>query len=330
MPSIASIFSSPPEIRGIQYQQPGAGERTGISTELSALPQQQSLIQRLLALSQGVGPSLAQTLLQQQTAQNVAAGAGAAASTRGISPALAARLARLTQGSAVQQAAGSAATARANEQLGALSGVGGAIAGLGNLAGDIYRSASGVRQRENEQRINENLGLTGARQQQFQSQQQLGGQILGGIVNGAGALASKSGLGGPSAAGGAGGAGEEGLMAPALMARGGVASAGRAALAQRVVHQYLSRGGSSEGEHDMRAGGTVPGRAKHPDRDTEANDTFPAMLTPGEGVVPLTKMQDPEEAAEFARQMASERDEPRRRFLEQRRRRKHRRPERLN
>ncbi len=50
-------------------------------------------------------------------------------------------------------------------------------------------------------------------------------------------------------------------------------------------------------------GGTVPGKPRV-FGDSERNDTVPAMLSPGEIVVPRTKAHDPRAAAEFARQVA--------------------------
>ena len=51
-------------------------------------------------------------------------------------------------------------------------------------------------------------------------------------------------------------------------------------------------------------GGTVPGHALY-DGDHRANDTVPAMLSPGEIVIPRSFANDPSKAAEFAKHHAT-------------------------
>jgi hypothetical protein len=57
------------------------------------------------------------------------------------------------------------------------------------------------------------------------------------------------------------------------------------------------------GMTDYRSGGPIPGKAKV-SGDSERNDTVPAMLSPGEIVVPRSKAQDPNMAAQFAHAIA--------------------------
>jgi hypothetical protein len=54
------------------------------------------------------------------------------------------------------------------------------------------------------------------------------------------------------------------------------------------------------GKHvmNMKVGGKVPGKAKV-DGDSSKNDTVPAMLSPGEIVIPRSKVKDPEKAKAF-------------------------------
>ncbi len=57
------------------------------------------------------------------------------------------------------------------------------------------------------------------------------------------------------------------------------------------------------GPIDYRAGGSIPGQAQV-SGDSLKNDTVPAMLSPGEIVVPRSKAQDPKSAAQFAAAVA--------------------------
>jgi hypothetical protein len=82
-------------------------------------------------------------------------------------------------------------------------------------------------------------------------------------------------------------------------------AAQRAAAAQNTWAQI----GSGLGQLGMFAmmaskGGTVPGIAKH-EGDHRANDTVPAMLSPGEIVIPRSIAQNPGDAAQFAKHHAT-------------------------
>jgi hypothetical protein len=54
---------------------------------------------------------------------------------------------------------------------------------------------------------------------------------------------------------------------------------------------------------NMAHGSVVPGKAKV-DGDSYSNDTVPALLSPGEIVVPRSAAKDPEKAAAFAKSVA--------------------------
>jgi hypothetical protein len=64
---------------------------------------------------------------------------------------------------------------------------------------------------------------------------------------------------------------------------------------------------------DVTGGFRVPGQPQFP-FDTEADDTVPAMLSPGEIVIPKTAAQDPASAAAFAAQTAAEAADPQDQF----------------
>lgn len=53
-------------------------------------------------------------------------------------------------------------------------------------------------------------------------------------------------------------------------------------------------------------GGRVPGVAAHPDEDTEKDDTVPALLSPGEVVLPKTIANNPSKAAAFVQKLINE------------------------
>lgn len=382
MSSVASLFKAPPKMqlgqttqtdygKSIQGGQELMGGAAGAMQQL--LPQGQDLISTLKGLSQGKGPSLAQTMLRQQTGQNVAGSAGAAASTTGLSPALQKRLGRMMGAGQVQQAAGQGAVARVGEQLGALSGIGTAIgqqahvaSGIGNIGNALFGTGASSQNTQSSINVQNMAQYNQMRQQQFEQQQQLGVKLLGSAAAGASGLSGLAGLPGvPEVPGVTGEGGFMSEMPGSLslgnfnltppMAKGGVAGKGdrKPELAQKVMQKYFGGGKvskhekKSKEEHkehpwttmkqaeriasdhgyahggDYRGGGKVPGQARNPNTDTESNDTVHAMLTPGEGVVPLTKMKDPDAAAEFARNMAERAGAQRgskERYLEKRRR----------
>lgn len=105
-----------------------------------------------------------------------------------------------------------------------------------------------------------------------------------------GSYNSSTGLpdGGTTTAGGAADAADYGSAAEAGSAAGVADEAGAAVLL--AAHGAFVQA--------LREGGKVPGRAKVKG-DNPKNDTVPAMLSPGEVVVPRSKVNDPEKAKEF-------------------------------
>jgi hypothetical protein len=61
------------------------------------------------------------------------------------------------------------------------------------------------------------------------------------------------------------------------------------------------------GAIDFRGGGHVPGKAKV-DGDSPKNDTVPAWLSPGEIVIPRSKVKDPEAAKRFIEETNAKED----------------------
>lgn len=101
--------------------------------------------------------------------------------------------------------------------------------------------------------------------------------------------------GATNAVGDASGTAGGGLMAGGPMDALGGGSGGVPLVAMLAA----SHGGDIPSPHDFRTGGNVPGKAPIPGKNDPRNDIEPALLSPGEEVLPLsvTKSKDPEKAA---------------------------------
>lgn len=244
--------------------------------------QQGSLAQQLQAQANGQGPNIAQLQLQQATNRNIAQGAGQIGSIRGINPALAARLIEQNTAAQSQQAAGQSGLMRAQQQLAAqqnLAGVYGQQAGEalggGQLAGQLYGTAQGAQTAQNQQIVDAKSAADKVNAEtalaNAKASQSAGGGLLSGLASVAGTA-----FGGPLG--------------------GAIAGAGMKALS----------GGAGGQAH----GGKIHGQALKPG-DHPENDIVPAMLSPGEIVVPrsITQAEDaPEKAAEFIRALQKHKD----------------------
>lgn len=213
--------------------------------------QQQALAQALVAQSRGQGPNPALLQLKQTTDQNAQAAAGLAASQRGMNPALARQMAVEAQTNANQTAGGQAAVLGAQQQLAATGQ-------LGQLYGTMGQQ--GLEQQQlmdnsniETQKINAGVGSQNA---------QTSGQMMGGLMQGAGALGASA----------------------------------------------LSNQGStpppSTGPSTYARGGQIPGRAQV-SGDSKTNDTVPAMLSPGEIVIPRSHAENAQMAKEFIDELMS-------------------------
>lgn len=293
--------------------------------------QQQALANTLLAQSQGAGPNPAQTALATETGQNAQTQGALMASQRGAAanPALIARQAAQTGAQTQQTAVGQAATLQAQQELAAEQAlqqqqatIGGqniqeqgvnnqllaTTAGAQNTqnSNDIqnYNMAQGINSQvaqNNTNAVNKNTSaLTGGLGSSITSMFAKGGKVTlpphlhkmaeiyhphkyadgGGVgdsasitvpnLNNSAALASSSSSGGGSSGGDSGG-GLGGLASMAMLA--------------------------------MKQGGGVPGKAKVKG-NSEENDTVPALLSPGEDVLPrsVTMARNaPDKAADFVR-----------------------------
>lgn len=247
----------------------------GFDRAIATGDQQAALAQALMAQANGQGPSLANLQLQQATNQAANQAAGAIASQRGMNPAQQARLILQNQAAVNQQAAGQSAMLRMQEQLAAREQLGNVLAnqrqgdlGLSAAGSGMFGTAGQLQNGQNTARI-QNAGMAQginaqtananadrwnqARQTEVQieagqsaANKQMAGQMVGGVLGGAGGAITKL---------------------------AGFASGGPVVPGHAVV-----RG------------------------DSARNDVVPALLSPGEIVIPRTVAQSddaPERAAQF-------------------------------
>lgn len=237
--------------------------------------QQQQLIGNLFGTMNGQTPSVAQQQLQQTTQGNVANAYAMAQSGR-YNPA-AARMAANNAASVNQQAAGQGALLRAQETQNAQGMLGNVLGGARaqdqGLYGTLNQTALGYlngQQNLNAQQMQANMSRQQMEQQGFAGAQQnaVGGKLLNAAAGVAGGMAGMGAFGG----GGGGGAPQQ----PQYQGY---------SVAPQLMHAK---------------GGEVPGYAKG--GDSLKNDTVPALLSPGEVVLPrsITLKEDaPEKARLF-------------------------------
>jgi hypothetical protein len=266
----------------------------GFNNQANVFGQQQQLANQLQAQTQGQGPNPAQAQLAQATGQNVQGQAALMAGQRGAgaNAGLIARQAAMQGGAMQQQATGQAATLQAQQQLAAqqqlgqqqqaMQGVAAQQVGQQQTAAQQFAGAG--------QGMYQNLTntyLTGQGQMVQNASQangansanDLGGKLIGGLAQGVGGGVAK--------------------MA-------GFAQGGEVPRTQMVHRGKNPHGPASHVGHYcngglMASGGPVPGQAAKAG-NSYSNDTVPAMLSPGEIVIPrsITQGADPaKNAAKF-------------------------------
>jgi hypothetical protein len=264
----------------------------GFNNQANVFGQQQQLANQLQAQTQGQGPNPAQAQLAQNTGQNVQGQAALMAGQRGAgaNAGLIARQAAMQGGAMQQQATGQAATLQAQQQLAAqqqlgqqqqaMQGVAAQQVGQQQTAAQQFAGAG--------QGMYQNLTntyLTGQGQMVQNAQQangansanDLGGKMIGGLANGVGGAVSK------------------------LFAEGGEVPRTQMLHRGKNPHGPASHVGHYCTGGLMASGGPVPGQAQT-SGNSYSNDTVPAMLSPGEIVIPrsITQGADPaKNAAKF-------------------------------
>lgn len=240
----------------------------------AAAGQQQDYISQLQNLAQGNGPSPASIALANALSTNAGNTARAVAGTRGINPALAAKMAADTYGQSGSELAAQGSLLKSQEQLGAYGQLGNALSSMRGqdiqsqqVAGGLATGLGGLANAENANNITNQMEAQRINAGVASANTDFGSKLLGGLTSGASGAAGLA------------------LMA----AHGGKISHPDhlLAFAEGIKHAHL-----------MLTGGKVDGKA-NVDGDSEQNDTVPAMLSPGEVVIPRSKANNPEAAKKF-------------------------------
>lgn len=258
----------------------------GIGNQAQVFQQQQQLAQQLQQMGQGQGPSAAQAMLAQQAGNIGAQQAALAASQRGASQnvGLVGRQAAMAGMGAQQAASGQAATLRMQEQMQALEQLRMQQMGMGQVAGQqVAQQAQATGALSSAALQAQQQALTAQAQQEQQrtqmaiQQEQTRGAITGGLLQGVGAALQPT-----SAA----------KSTPQSKAEGGTI--------QPVEKSFIEH--LLEGDK-FAYGSKVPGKPEVKG-DSLKNDKVPAMLSPGEIVVPRSAAKNPDKAAAFAKSVA--------------------------
>ncbi len=191
-------------------------------------------------------------------------------------PGMIARQAAQQGGALQQQAAGQGATLQAQQQLAGMNALQNQQAMMQQLAG------TQVQQQQNALMQGSNTALQG---------QQNVNSMVGSQNNADASIAAANQKSQASGLGGLIGGAATALTGIPFKADGGVIE--EPSGPQSVLGKFFA----------MQSGGTVPGKATVKG-DSRQNDTVPAMLSPGEIVVPRTAAKDPKKAAAFAASVA--------------------------
>jgi hypothetical protein len=313
-----------------------------------ALGQGDQLLAQTMDAAQGRGPNPALEQLKQTTGQNIQQAAGMVASSRGVNPAMAARTAAMTGANMNQQAAGQAATLSAQQQIAARQQAGqlagqqasqyagltqaqeaaqqgrlgmsaDQLAGMGAQNLQQQQILQGALANFNNARVSQQTGMNQVNAGVAQQNAQIGSQMFGGLMQGAGAalgladggevppMPSYLSLGAPQLTpptytpGPSEGAGPRSAFGRTLMAiQTPVAPISTPQAPQPAASDGAYKGGQAMGaglaKLGMMAfaseGGAIPGRSQVAG-DSERNDVVPAALSPGEFVVKRSVAQQP-------------------------------------
>lgn len=267
----------------------------------NGIQNQSDVYNQLGQVAQGQGPNPALAQLNNATGANVANQAALMAGQRGAGAnvGLIARQAAMQGANTQQQAAGQGAELQANQSLNAL-GMQGGIAGqqVGNqLAAQQGYTQAALGQQQNllgagNAANNAAVGSQNNVNSINSSNMQANQKIVGGAIGGAGAALADLAGSKPESSGGLGGTSLGSTPAQELYSGGEVGGGPQSHFA-KFVH-----GGSNVA---MQSGGEVPGRAVV-SGNSPKNDMVPALVSPGEVVIPRNVMQSPnapEAAARF-------------------------------
>lgn len=290
---------------------------------------QNALASQLLQQSQGQGPNLADLQLKAATDRQMQQQAGAVASQKGISPALAQRQIAEQGAQAQQQAAQASGQMRAQQQLASQGQLGGLYGQIGGQQLQNQGILQGAQQAQNGALTqgtlgaeNVNAGIAAGNTSALQKTQSGLVSGVGGALGGLGAMAMAHGgsvpmyadggfassgpaIGGPQSMLG------QSLSAPQSSSQGdiptfnggykpgndsgsGGGGGDTASTIAKLAPLALMAAKGGRVPKDFRTGGHVPGQAKVKG-DSLKNDTVPAVVSPGEIVLPrsVTQSKDP-------------------------------------
>lgn len=312
IPSIKQAFSGPPEytdptseafrrrraalqtqIGGPQTQTAFTGAEKATFGALAGAGEvgreQAALAEALRAQAEGRTPSLAAAQYAQALEQSQAAAASQIASARGLSPAQAQRLALAQSAGARAGAASQSAQIRLQEQMAAQAALGNLLGQRrqqellgGQLAAGLYGTAGGlgtqqaITQAELNQRAQQMALGIGQQQQELETRQAASLAGAGGTLGQALIEAGRKNQPATQPT-------QTAQATPAVSPATPVASLDKNARGREITPRV------------------VPGKAKFKG-DTRANDTVPALLSPGEIVIPRSVAQDedaPEKTKKF-------------------------------
>lgn len=299
---------------------PGVGQIDPATGQINTAAQDQSraaqmsLLAQLQQMAMGQGPSLAQGVMQQGLDQSMrnAMSMGLGAQQRGMNPGSAMRQAMRMRAQSSADAMNQGAQLRMAEQMGAMNQLGGLAGGMRSqdlglaqqqaansmgIAGQNAGNALGLAGQNAQNALDQQRLQAGINQAAAQNFQSLIGGIGQGITTvatmGAGAppttYAKRGGMMSTPQATGAGASGlfQNGAYTP--MSAGGLV-------------QCLAMGGRIGGGNVDPGGARAEGPRGGATMDSPALDTVPAMLSPGEIVLPRSVAQAadaPEKAAAF-------------------------------
>lgn len=271
--------------QGIQQQQAfldALASQQGIQNQSNVFQQQQALANQLQGVANGTGPNPAQAALNQSTGQNIAQQAALMAGQRGAG-ANAGLIARQIgqQGAGIQQqAAGQSATMQAQQQLAGMQALQQQQQQLANLSTNQVGQQAGALQGYN----------AAAQGQQGNLLSALGGYNNANVAATGSQNAANAHIAGMNANN------QAGLIKGLGSAVGtaiGLADGGVVNNPQSYYTNYFNNyasGGVIKGEGYANNLEPVPGQAKVAG-DSSKNDTVPAMLSPGEVIIPKSVME---------------------------------------
>jgi hypothetical protein len=247
--------------------------------QLRIAQEQQRLAEALRAQAEGRTPSLAQMQFQRALEGSQAAIQSQLASARGLSPAQAQRIAARQQAALGANAAGQSAEMRLREQMAAQAALANLLAQSRQGALGGYQTSAELAARERALRAELASGI---QTRDFQRNQQITQGVLNMLPFVGQGLAKIANSQSPS---------QSSFDANSFYDRSDVQSA-----FDKLPSESGFSGSWSQEQNDafsrLAHGSEVPGRAKYRG-DTRSNDTVPAMLSPGEIVLPRSVAQSP-------------------------------------